>query len=38
MGAQVSHGGGFSCCGARALGVRASEVAAHGLTSAGTWS
>ena len=38
LGAQVSRGGGFSCCGAQALGVRASEVAAHGLTSAGTWS
>ena len=29
--------GGFSCCGARALGTRASVVAAHGLSSCGTW-
>ena len=30
-GAWVSHCGGFSCCRARALGVRASAVVAHGL-------
>ena len=29
--AQASHCGGFSCCRARALGVRASVVVAHGL-------
>ena len=29
--AQASHCGGFSCCGAWALGVRASVVVAHGL-------
>ena len=34
-GAQASHCGGFSCCGARALGVRASVVVAHGLCSCG---
>ena len=28
---QASHRGGFSCCGARALGVWASVVVAHGL-------
>ena len=31
-GAQASHCGGFSCCGAQALGVRASVVVAHGLS------
>ena len=30
-GVQASHFGGFSCCGARILGVRASVVVAHGL-------
>ena len=30
-GARASHCGGFSCCGAQALGVRASVVVAHGL-------
>ena len=30
-GAQASHCGGFSCCGARALGAWASVVVAHGL-------
>ena len=35
-GARASHCGGF-CCGARALGVRASVVVAHGLSSCGTW-
>ena len=29
-GARASHCGGFSCCGARALGVRDSVVAARG--------
>ena len=29
--AQASHRGGFSCCGARALGVWASVVVARGL-------
>ena len=32
-GAQASHCGGFSCCGARALGARASLVVARGLSS-----
>ena len=35
-GAQASHCGGFSCCGARALGKRASVVVARGLSSCGT--
>ena len=35
-GAWASHYGGFSCCGARALGMRASAVAAHGLSSCGS--
>ena len=30
-GVQASHCSGFSCCGARALGVRASVVVAYGL-------
>ena len=30
-GAPASHCGGFSCCGARALGTQASVVVAHGL-------
>ena len=34
-GARTSHCGGFSCCGARALGVWASVVVARGLQSAG---
>ena len=29
--------GGFSCCGARALGARASVVVAHRLSSCGLW-
>ena len=33
--ARASHCGGFSCCGARALGARASVVVAHRLTSCG---
>ena len=31
-GAQASHCGGFSCCGAWALGMRASVVVAHRLS------
>ena len=34
-GARASHGGGFSCCGARAVGVWASVVVACGLGSCG---
>ena len=30
-GARASHCGAFSCCGAQALGGRASVVVAHGL-------
>ena len=32
-GAQASHCGGFSCCGAQALGARASVIVAWGLSS-----
>ena len=32
-GAQTSHCGGFSCCGAQALGTRASVVVACRLSS-----
>ena len=35
-GAWASHCSGFSCCGARALGVRASVVVACGLNSCGS--
>ena len=35
-GAWASHCCGFSCCGARALGTRASVVVARGLESAGS--
>ena len=35
-GARASHCGGFSCCGARALGARASVVVAVGLSSCGS--
>ena len=35
-GAQASHSSGFSCCGAWALGRRASVVAARGLSSCGS--
>ena len=35
--AQASHCGGFSCCGTRALGTRASVVAVDGLSSCGAW-
>ena len=34
-GARASHCSGFSCCGAQALGARASVVVAHGLSSCG---
>ena len=34
-GAGASHCGGFSCHGAQALGVQASVVVAHGLSSCG---
>ena len=36
-GAWASHCGGFSCCGAWALGAQASVVVAHGLSSCGVW-
>ena len=41
-GARASHCGGFSCCGARALGTRvlgarASVVVARGPSSCGSW-
>ena len=36
-GEQASHCGGFSCCGAQALGGRASAVVAHGPSSCGEW-
>ena len=35
-GARASHCSGFSCCGARALGVWASVVAARGLSTCGS--
>ena len=35
-GERASHCGGFSCCGARALGMRASVVVARGLGSCGS--
>ena len=31
-GARASHCGGFSCCGAQALGARAPVVVVHGLS------
>ena len=34
--ARPSHRGGFSCCGARALGARASVVVVCGLSSCGS--
>ena len=37
-GARASHCGGFSCCGAWALGAWASVVVARGLSSCGLWS
>ena len=36
-GAWASHCGGFSCCGAQAVGARASVVVACGLSSCGSW-
>ena len=36
-GVRASHCGGFSCCGARTLGARASVVVAHRLSSCGSW-
>ena len=36
-GARASHCGAFSCCGAQALGARASVVVACGLSSCGSW-
>ena len=36
-GVWASHCGGFSCCRARALGMRASVVAACELSSCGSW-
>ena len=36
-GAQASHCGGFSCCGAWALGAWASVVVARRLSSCGSW-
>ena len=35
--ARASHRGGFSCCGAWTLGVRASLVVARRLSSCGAW-
>ena len=35
-GTQAFHCSGLSCCGARALGVRASAVVARGLSSCGS--
>ena len=34
---RASHCRGFSCCGARALGLQASVVVARGLSSCGLW-
>ena len=34
---RASHCGGFSCCGAQALGAQASVVVARGLSSCGSW-
>ena len=36
-GVQASHCGGFSCCGAWALGAWVSVAAARGLSSCGLW-
>ena len=36
--ARASHCDGFSCCGEQALGVRASVIVAHGLSSCGVGS
>ena len=35
-GVRASHCGGFSYCGSRALGARASELVARGLSSCGS--
>ena len=35
--APASHRGGFSCCGAQALGAQASVVAVHALSFCGSW-
>ena len=37
-GARASHCGGFSCCGARAVGMQTSVVVARGLSSCGSQS
>ena len=34
---QASHDGGFSCCGAPAVGMRPSVDAQHRLSSCGAW-
>ena len=36
-GVRASHCGGFSCCGAWALGAWASVVVVHGHSSCGLW-
>ena len=36
-GAWASHCGGFSCCGAQALGAWATVVVARGLSSCSSW-
>ena len=36
-GEWAAHCGGFSCCGAQALGTWASVVVAHRLSSCGSW-
>ena len=36
-GARASHCGGFSYCGAQALGAGASVVVAHALSGCGAW-
>ena len=36
-GEQASHCDGFPCCGAQALGTRASVVVARGFSSCGSW-
>ena len=35
--ARASHCGGFTCCGARALGAQASVAVARGISSCGSW-
>ena len=34
---RASHGSGFFCCGTLALGMQASVVPVHGLSSCGAW-